>query len=192
MLDTARSLSAEELTMPEVAKILGVKTPALYHHFSSREALIGEVGQQLFSDMPIPDPDSANWREWLHDINMRLYRFVLANPLLIEAADSAKGEKVFNKCKSCHKVEDGANALGPHLWGVVGRDIGSVAGFGYSGILTELPGNWDLAALDAFLTNPKGYANGTKMAFAGLKKPEDRVKLIVWLNEADGSPEALE
>lgn len=91
VLDTARSLSAEELTMPEVAKILGVKTPALYHHFSSREALIGEVGQQLFSDMPIPDPDSANWREWLHDINMRLYRFVLANPLLIEAADSAQG-----------------------------------------------------------------------------------------------------
>ena len=111
---------------------------------------------------------------------------------LVAAADSAKGEKVFNKCKSCHKVEDGANALGPHLWGVVGRDIGSVAGFGYSGILTELPGNWDLAALDAFLTNPKGYANGTKMAFAGLKKPEDRVNLIVWLNEADGSPEALE
>ena len=111
---------------------------------------------------------------------------------LVAAADPAKGEKVFNKCKSCHKVEDGVNGLGPHLWGVVGRDIGSVAGFGYSGVLTELPGNWDLAALDAFLTNPKGYANGTKMAFAGLKKPEDRVNLIVWLNQADGSPEPLE
>lgn len=111
---------------------------------------------------------------------------------LVAAADPAKGEKVFNKCKSCHKVEDGANAVGPSLWGVVGRDIGSVAGFGYSGVLTELPGNWDLANLDAFLTNPKGYASGTKMSFAGLKKPEDRVNLIVWLNDADGSPEPLE
>ena len=111
---------------------------------------------------------------------------------LIAAADPAKGEKVFNKCKSCHKVEDGANGLGPHLWSVVGRDIGSAAGFGYSGILTELPGDWTLAELDAFLKNPKKYAKGTKMNFAGLKKPEDRVNLIVWLNEADGAPEPLQ
>lgn len=111
---------------------------------------------------------------------------------LVASADAAKGEKVFNKCKSCHKVEDGANGLGPHLWGIVNRDIGSVAGFGYSGVLNDMPGNWDLAALDAFLADPKGFANGTKMAFAGLKKPEDRVNLIVWLNELDGSPEALE
>ncbi|MEM7211523.1 MAG: cytochrome c family protein [Pseudomonadota bacterium] len=111
---------------------------------------------------------------------------------LVASADPAKGEKVFNKCKSCHKVEDGANGLGPTLWGVVNRDIGSVDGFGYSNTLAELPGNWDLAALDGFLANPKGYAKGTSMGFAGLKKPEDRVNLIVWLNEADGSPDALE
>ncbi len=111
---------------------------------------------------------------------------------LVASADPAKGQKVFNKCKSCHKVEDGANALGPHLWGIVNRDIGSEAGFGYSSILTELPGNWTLQELSAFLENPKAYAKGTKMAFAGLKKPEDRVNLIVWLNEADGTPEPLE
>lgn len=111
---------------------------------------------------------------------------------LVAAADPGKGEKVFNKCKACHKVEDGANAVGPHLWGVMGRDIGSVAGFGYSGILTELPGNWTLESMSAFLENPKGYASGTKMAFGGLKKPEDRVNLIVYLNNADGTPETLE
>ena len=91
ILGTAKNLDPEHLTMPEVAKILGVKTPALYHHFSSREALIGEIGRQLFSDMPVPEPDPANWRGWLHDINMRLYRFIIANPLLIEAADSPQG-----------------------------------------------------------------------------------------------------
>lgn len=111
---------------------------------------------------------------------------------LVASADPAKGEKVFNKCKSCHKVEDGAGGVGPHLWGIVNRDIGGIDGYSYSGVLGELPGVWDLAALDAFLENPKGYAAGTKMSFAGLKDAEDRVNLIVWLNEADGSPEALE
>ena len=111
---------------------------------------------------------------------------------LLASADPAAGQKVFNKCKACHKVEDGAGGVGPHLWGVVGRDIGGVAGYGYSGVLTELPGNWTLEALSDFLENPKGYANGTKMSFAGLKKPQDRVNLTVWLNEADGTPEALQ
>ena len=77
--------------MPAVAKILGVKTPALYHHFDSREALISEIGQQVFADMPIPSPDPENWRQWLHDINMQLYQFIMANPMLIEAADSPQG-----------------------------------------------------------------------------------------------------
>lgn len=111
---------------------------------------------------------------------------------LAASADIAAGQKVFNKCKACHKVEDGANAVGPHLWGIVGRDIGGVDGYGYSGIFEELPGNWTLAELSAFLENPKSYASGTKMAFAGLKDPEDRVNLIVYLNEADGTPEPLE
>ena len=107
---------------------------------------------------------------------------------LLASADAAAGEKVFGKCKSCHKVEDGANGLGPHLWGVVGRDIGSVAGFSYSDALAGMEGEWTLTSLSEFLHDPKGYAPGTKMSFAGLKKAEDRVNLIVWLNEADGSP----
>ena len=111
---------------------------------------------------------------------------------LLASADAAAGAKVFNKCKSCHKVEDGANGVGPHLWGIVNRDIGAVDGYAFSGILTELPGNWTLEALSAFLEAPKKYAKGTKMAFGGLKKPQDRVNLIVYLNEADGTPDALE
>ncbi|MEM7057796.1 MAG: cytochrome c family protein [Pseudomonadota bacterium] len=111
---------------------------------------------------------------------------------LLASADAAAGQKVFNKCKACHKIEDGADGVGPNLWNIVNRDIGSVSGYGYSGIFAELPGNWTLEALSAFLENPKAYAKGTKMAFGGLKKPEDRVNLIVYLNEADGSPEALQ
>ena len=91
VLAAARTLAVEDLTMPALANILGVKTPALYHHFSSREALVGEIGQQLFAEMPLPRPDPKNWRPWLHSINMQLYQFIVKNPLLIEASDSAQG-----------------------------------------------------------------------------------------------------
>ncbi len=100
---------------------------------------------------------------------------------LVAAADPAAGEGVFRRCSACHKVEDGANAVGPHLAGVVGRDIASVEDFGYSGVLEGLEGAWEENALYAFLENPKGYAPGTAMAFAGLSDSEDRANVIAYL-----------
>lgn len=111
---------------------------------------------------------------------------------LLAAADLAKGEKLFRKCKACHSAEKGgANKVGPALYGVVGNDIASADGYSYSGVLEELPGNWDYAALNAFLYKPKAYANGTKMAFAGLKKAADRAAIIAYLRAQDDTPEAL-
>lgn len=100
---------------------------------------------------------------------------------LLASADAAKGAKVFSKCKACHKV-DGSDATGPHLDGVIGRDIGSVAGFGYSSVFTELSGVWTAEELNTFLTDVKSYAPGTKMTFAGLKKDTDRANLIAYLS----------
>ena len=91
VLAAAMTLAAADLTMPALANILGVKTPALYHHFTSREALVGEIGQQLFDALEIPELDPVNWRPWLLGINMQLYQFIIDNPLLIEASDSAQG-----------------------------------------------------------------------------------------------------
>jgi cytochrome c len=99
---------------------------------------------------------------------------------LLAAADPAAGEKVFGKCKACHKL-DGADGTGPHLNGVVGRAVASSGGFGYSDALKGLGGNWDPDRLNEFLTNPKKYAAGTKMSFAGLPKVEDRANLIAYL-----------
>ena len=106
--------------------------------------------------------------------------------------DAKAGEKVFRKCKACHKVEDGKKGVGPHLWGVINRDIASVDGFKYSQVMQDLPGNWTATELAKFLADPKGYAKGTKMAFAGLKKEQDIVNLITYLNEADGTPDPLQ
>ena len=104
---------------------------------------------------------------------------------LIAVADLGKGEKLFGKCKACHKPEEGANGTGPYLYGIVGRDVGSVDGFGYSGTLAELPGDWTAEQLDGFLANPKKFAPGTTMGFAGLKKATDRANLIAWLDSLD-------
>lgn len=105
---------------------------------------------------------------------------------LMAAADPAKGAKVFKKCSACHKLEDGANSTGPYLYGVVGRDIASADGFGYSGALSGLGGTWTAEELDAFLTKPSAYASGTTMSFSGLKKQKDRVNLIAYLDSLDG------
>lgn len=99
---------------------------------------------------------------------------------MMASADMGKGEKVFKKCSACHKL-DGTDGVGPHLDGVVDRDIASIDGFGYSGALTGLDGNWTADALFGFLASPKNYAPGTTMGFSGLKKPADRANLIAYL-----------
>ena len=103
-----------------------------------------------------------------------------ADPALI-----AEGEKVFKKCSACHKVGDGAkNSTGPLLNGILGRPAGTVEGFKYSKPLTEMAAAglvWDEASMQAFIENPKAFMKGTKMAFAGLKKPEDRAAVIAYL-----------
>jgi cytochrome c len=100
---------------------------------------------------------------------------------LMASADVDKGAKVFTKCKACHKLEAGANATGPSLHGVVGRAVDTEAGFSYSGALEAVATTWDPETLFHFLENPKGFAPGTKMSFAGLSKPEDRANLIAYL-----------
>jgi cytochrome c len=100
---------------------------------------------------------------------------------LLAVADIEKGKKVFGKCKSCHKLEDGAKGTGPHLFNVVDRTIGAVDGFGYSTAMAGKGGAWDTDALNGFLTKPKDYLPGTKMSFAGLKKETDRANLIAYL-----------
>lgn len=103
---------------------------------------------------------------------------------LMAAADIDKGAKVFRKCTACHKAVEGENSTGPYLYGVVGRDIASAAGYGYSGALTEAEGDWTPEELAAFLTNPNAYAPGTTMGFK-LAKPEEQANVIAYLDSLD-------
>ncbi|WP_372913248.1 c-type cytochrome [Roseovarius indicus] len=111
---------------------------------------------------------------------------------LFVEADTGKGERVFNKCKACHSLEEGDNGTGPYLHGVVGRDVGSVDGFSYSGSLVAVADVWTPENLSHFLENPAGYAPGTAMGFSGLGSIEDRANLIAFLDQTDGDTYEME
>lgn len=111
---------------------------------------------------------------------------VLASVSIAQAdGDAEAGEKVFKKCKACHAVgEDAKNKVGPVLNNLIGREGGSIEGFKYSKALLAKKEEglvWDEESLDAYLTKPKDFIPKGKMAFAGLKKEEDRENVIAYL-----------
>lgn len=102
---------------------------------------------------------------------------------MMATADMSKGEAIFKKCIACHTVASGgANGIGPNLWAVVGKPLAGHAGFGYSDALKSKGGTWTFEALNEWLANPKKYAPGNKMTFAGLGNPEERAALMLYLN----------
>ncbi len=108
---------------------------------------------------------------------------------LLASADIAKGEKLSRKCTACHAFDKGgANKTGPGLWNVVGAGKGQHDGFKYSSALVDSGGEWDYDSLNHFLWKPKDYIAGTKMNFAGFKKPQDRADIIAWMREQADSP----
>ncbi|GCA49463.1 cytochrome c-554 precursor [Sinorhizobium sp. KGO-5] len=109
---------------------------------------------------------------------------LLASPALADG-DAEAGAAVFKKCAACHAVGPGAkNKVGPELNGIIGRKVAAVDGFNYSSAFkakAEEGWNWDDTHLSEYLANPKVYIKGTKMAFPGLKKPDEIANVIAYL-----------
>jgi cytochrome c len=100
----------------------------------------------------------------------------------VQAGDVAKGEKAFKRCKACHLVDKEKHKTGPHLVNLIGREAGSLEDYKkYSKAIKASGIIWNEETLDGFLTKPKAYLKGTKMAYAGLKKEADRANVIAYL-----------
>ena len=111
---------------------------------------------------------------------------------MLASADIDAGIKIAKKCSACHEFNaDGKNKTGPMLWNIVDANMAMKEGFNYSGALASMGGTWDYNALNAFFYKPKAYVEGTKMNFAGLKKPSDRANLIAYLRSLSDAPAAL-
>jgi cytochrome c len=106
---------------------------------------------------------------------------VLASAPAHAAGDAAAGAAVFKRCAMCHSVDPGKKlAMGPNLSGVVGRKAGA-GEFNYSPAMKGSGIFWTADKLNAFLLKPAATVKGTRMAFAGLPKPEDRANVIAYL-----------
>ena len=106
-----------------------------------------------------------------------------ATPLAAQAAGDAKaGAEVFKRCAICHTVEKGGgDALGPNLFGVMGRKAASKPGFAYSGPLQKSGLTWNAANLTKWVAGPQRMVPGNKMAFPGLSSKKQQADVVAYL-----------
>ena len=134
---------------------------------------------------PEPEPEAEPEAETETAASGSDYAYSLGAGGTFEVAgltgDAAKGQRVFTQCRSCHAAQAGRNMVGPSLYQIVGRESGSIEGFRYSKANAESGVVWEPAVMFEYLEDPKGFMPGTNMAFAGLKKPQDRADVIAYL-----------
>ncbi len=111
---------------------------------------------------------------------------------LLASSSAEKGQATAKQCGACHTFEKGGpNRVGPNLYGIVGRQRASEAGFNYSAAMKAKGGTWTFQELDKFLANPRGYVPGTNMTFAGLSRGGQRADVINYLHTLADNPQAL-
>jgi cytochrome c len=111
---------------------------------------------------------------------------------MMASASVEKGQATAKQCQACHTFEKGGpNRVGPNLWGIVGRQRASEAGFNYSAGMKAKGGTWTFGELYSFLANPRGYIPGTNMSFAGLARGQQRADVIDFLHTLADSPMPL-
>ena len=99
-----------------------------------------------------------------------------------QTADYNRGRRTFKLCQSCHTLnEGGQNLVGPNLYGIFGKEIGSVEGFTYSKAVQESDIVWTPEILAEWLESPRNFLPGNKMSFAGVRRPADRTAVIAYI-----------
>lgn len=98
--------------------------------------------------------------------------------------DAEAGRRVFTKCMACHVVQEGQNRVGPSLYGIIGREAGTIPNYSYSEANATSGIVWTEPVMFTYLENPRGFLPGTKMAFPGLPSAQERADVIAYLKSA--------
>ncbi|MGN6537664.1 MAG: c-type cytochrome [Mesorhizobium sp.] len=108
---------------------------------------------------------------------------------MAQAQDAEAGKKAFARCMACHDAEKDVNKVGPTLKGIVGRRAGTVSRFRYSPAMKAAGEGglvWDEPNLARYLADPKAAVSGNRMAFPGLKDPDEIRNVIAYLKAVSG------
>ena len=154
---------------------------------------IGKISDIVFQ---VEDPKVAGYKVEIKEANVTTANASTEGQVdiaaLLALGNAEDGKKVFKKCAACHSINaDGRNKIGPKLWNVMFRPVGSVADYKYSKALSSYGKEWTWEEMNGFLIKPSKWIKGNKMGFAGLKKEEDRASVILYLNENSESPKPL-
>jgi cytochrome c len=150
-----------------IAMIAGVVAESLYHEDDSTKRGYTVEGAAAADTSAAPMPAEK-------PVDIAPY---------LAKADPAKGEQIIGRCTVCHTFQKGQpSGVGPNQYGLVGRKVASTD-FSYSDAMKAHGGEWTFQRLSEFLANPQKEVPGTRMAFAGLKKPQDRADLLVYINK---------
>jgi cytochrome c2 len=101
----------------------------------------------------------------------------------IADGDAARGEKRFEDCVACHKLESGANDVGPSLHGLFNRKAGELADFRFSPALKRSGITWTAQTLDTFIADPQKVVPANRMPYAGMLDAGERADLIAYLQK---------
>jgi len=104
----------------------------------------------------------------------------------VAAGDSARGERVFQRCFACHSVDpnETAKLQGPSLYRIMGRPAGIIPGFEYSDAMRRQGGAglvWEAVTLDRYIADPDGLVPGTAMSSLPLRDEQERADLVAYL-----------
>jgi cytochrome c len=98
--------------------------------------------------------------------------------------DTARGEKRFEECASCHSTEQGRNGVGPSLHGLFERKAGELADFRFSPAMKRSGIAWTAKTLDEFIADPQNVIPANRMPYAGMTNSNERADLIAYLLKA--------
>jgi len=154
--------------------------------------VVGKVSNALVSVHPLEKPAIAVAEAAPEAAGAKPAELPPIGPKLKDA-NVQHGEALFKQqCFTCHTIDKGGvNKVGPNQWDILGRKKASHEGFSYSSALQAKGGEWSYEDINHMIFKPQAFVRGTKMAFAGLPKEQDRADLIAYLRTMNDNPPPL-